>query len=124
MTTEPLTITALRERSRHRLPGPAFDYGNGSAGDERAMAANSAACDDYWLVPRFMRDVSGTDTAADRLRAPILVAPMGLQGLCDPRGEAAMAEAAARTGLRFCLSTFATERHDGIFESQTPPPST
>lgn len=125
MTGELPIVSELRERSRRRMAGPAFDYGDGGAGDERAMTANSAAFDDYWLVPRFMRDVSGADTAAEvlgaKLRAPILIAPMGFQVLCDPRGEAAMAEAAARTGLGFCLSTFASLSHPEVFDPQALP---
>ncbi|GAB4004106.1 hypothetical protein GCM10029992_48080 [Glycomyces albus] len=38
-----------------------------------------------------------------------------------PQGEAAMAEAAARTGLGFCLSTFASMPHERVFDSPESP---
>ena len=89
----------------------ALDYCFGAAGDEATMARNEAMLDRSVLVPRVLAggpaDPAVTVTGGS-ITAPVLVAPMGLQGLLDPRAETVAARAAAEAGLGFCLSTFSS----------------
>jgi isopentenyl diphosphate isomerase/L-lactate dehydrogenase-like FMN-dependent dehydrogenase len=108
--------TDLEEAARRRLPPDVFDYIAGGAGEERSLQANRAGFGRVRLRPRVLVDVSKVDTGATllghRLAAPILIAPMGSQGLVHPHGERATAAAAAATGLGYILSmtsTFAPE---------------
>jgi isopentenyl diphosphate isomerase/L-lactate dehydrogenase-like FMN-dependent dehydrogenase len=90
----------------------ATDYWQGAAGDERTMARNITAFDRCVLVPRVLRGVTEVDlrttVTGGEIGAPLLVAPMGLQALVHPDGEAAAATAAATAGVGFCLSTFSS----------------
>jgi isopentenyl diphosphate isomerase/L-lactate dehydrogenase-like FMN-dependent dehydrogenase len=93
-------------------PHPAsLDYCFGGAGDEATMTRNQEAFDTAVLVPRVLTGASGDPAVAvtgGTIAAPVLVAPMGLQGLLDPRAETVAASAAAAAGLGFCLSTFSS----------------
>ncbi len=88
----------------------ALDYCFGAAGDEATMARNEAMLDRSILVPRVLAggpaDPSVTVTGGP-IAAPVLVAPMGLQGLLDRRAEtvaapqpAALAAPALRRSTR------------------------
>ncbi|WP_329563521.1 alpha-hydroxy-acid oxidizing protein [Streptomyces uncialis] len=94
------------------VPHPAaLDYCFGAAGDESTMIRNQEGFTTAMLVPRVLTGASGDPTTAvtgGTIVAPVLVAPMGLQGLLHPRAEAAAAAAAAAAGLGFCLSTFSS----------------
>jgi 4-hydroxymandelate oxidase len=67
------------------------------------VLANIAAWSKLLFWPRVLRDVSEIDTTVSilgqRLRLPLLVAPMGRQGLAHPDGECGMAKGAAASGV-------------------------
>lgn len=102
---------AARAPAGHGPRQAAMDYCFGAAGDEATMARNETMLDRAVLVPRVLAggpaDPS-VSVAGGRIAAPVLVAPMGLQGLLDPRAETVAARAAAQAGLGFCLSTFSS----------------
>jgi len=107
-----------------RVRQEAVDYCLGGAGDERTVVCNVERLDRLLFVPRVLRDVSEVDTgtcvAGGRISAPILVAPMGLQGLFHPEGELATAAAAAAAGLGHCLSTFCTSDPRAVTDGAGP----
>ncbi len=90
----------------------AADYCFGAAGDEETMNRNVAVLDRHVFTPRMLPGPATADLATEvtggRLAVPMLVAPMGLQALMHPDGEAASAAAAARCGFGFCLSMFSS----------------
>ncbi|MCW3017677.1 MAG: alpha-hydroxy-acid oxidizing protein [Solirubrobacterales bacterium] len=92
-------------------PGP-HGYFAGGAGDERTLRANALAWGTHELLPRVLVDVSQVTTATTVLgtpvRMPVLVAPVALQKMAHPDGEAGMARAAAAAGTIMTLSTIAT----------------
>ena len=102
---------AGRQALAGRNPSALGYYASG-ADDQTTLADNEAAMRRYVLRPRVLVDVSSVDTRLTllglSLAAPILVAPMALQRLAHPDGEAAVARAAAAAGLGYCLSTMAT----------------
>jgi len=105
----PVSFGALETEARQTLPSQSFDYVAGGAGAERTMQANLDAFYRWRIVPRLLRDVSQRDLAIDvlgmRLPAPVILGPVGVQGIIHASGELATAKAAASLGLPFVLST-------------------
>ena len=111
---EPLNAFDFETLARERLDDMAWEYFRGGAGDETTLRENRAAFDRLKLQPRVLVDVTTVDTSTTVLgtpvAAPILVAPVALQKLAHPDGEAATARAAAAAGTIMILSTSATMR--------------
>jgi isopentenyl diphosphate isomerase/L-lactate dehydrogenase-like FMN-dependent dehydrogenase len=92
-----------------RLPADVYDFVAGGADDELSLGRNRRAFEAHALVPRVFAGAGAPDCAAQvlgsRLAAPVLVAPMGMQRLVHPDGEAATAAAAAGAGLGFTVAS-------------------
>lgn len=105
-------IDDLRRVARRRLPRGVFDYIDGAAEDERTLARNQAGFADWQFRPRILSDVSTVDTTTTLLGRdlplPLVLAPTGFTRIAHSHGELAVARAAARAGLPYCLSTLAT----------------
>lgn len=88
------------------------DYCMGGAGDERTVARNVAMLDRLAFIPRMLHDAGtpqlSVEVTGGTISAPLLVAPMGLQGMYHEVAEAETAAAAAGAGVGFCLSTFSS----------------
>ena len=104
-----INLDDYREAARKRLPRFAFDYIEGGAESEGGLRHNREALARIRLIPRRLRNVARRDTSCElfgeRLAAPFVVAPTGLNGLLWPRGDIALARAAARNQIPFVLST-------------------
>jgi isopentenyl diphosphate isomerase/L-lactate dehydrogenase-like FMN-dependent dehydrogenase len=111
---EPLNVHDYEALARERLDDNAWEYFRSGAGDESTLRENVAAFSRWKLLPRVLVDVASVDTSTTvlgtRVAAPILVAPVALQQLAHPQGEAATSRAAARAGTIMVLSTSATMR--------------
>jgi isopentenyl diphosphate isomerase/L-lactate dehydrogenase-like FMN-dependent dehydrogenase len=81
----------------------------GGAGAEDTMRANREAFRRWRIVPRLLRDVSHRDLSIEvfgqTLRAPILLAPVGVLSIVHPDAEEAVARAAGDLDVPFILST-------------------
>ena len=112
LRAEAVNIDDLRRLARRRLPNGVFNYIDGGAEDEVTMQANRAAFRRWNFAPRVLRDMSQVDTSTTllgrRLPFPLVLAPAGFTRMPDPDGELAVARAAARAGIPYCLSTVAT----------------
>jgi lactate 2-monooxygenase len=99
----------------------AFGYVAGSAGTESTARANRAAFDRWRIVPRFLRDVSvrdlSTTVLGTAMPAPIVLAPVGVQGIVHPDAELAVARAAAALRVPFTLSTVSSYRLEDVAEA-------
>ncbi|RMH74715.1 MAG: alpha-hydroxy-acid oxidizing protein, partial [Actinomyces sp.] len=102
----------LRRLARRRLPGGVFDYIDGAAEDEITLERNRAAFHRLEFRPRVLRGVAEVDTTTRLLGRstplPLVLAPTGFTRMADPDGELAVARAAARAGVPYCLSTLST----------------
>ena len=111
---EPLTVADFETLARARLDDNAWEYIRGGAGDETTLRENIEAFTRWKLRPRVLSDVGAVDTRTTVLgtevASPVLVAPVALQKLAHPDGEAATARAAAAAGTIMCLSTSSTMR--------------
>lgn len=98
--------------ARRRLPHFALEYLECGAEDELSVHANRAAFESIRLVPRTLRDVSARSIATrfegGDASAPIAVGPTGFNGMLWRDADIALAKAAARSGVPFCLATLAS----------------
>jgi len=105
----PVALSLLEEKAREILSAAAFDYVAGGAGGEDTVRANREAFDRWRIVPRMLRDVTQRDLRVElfgaQLPGPVLLGPVGVQGILHPDAELASARAAAALGLPFILST-------------------
>ena len=90
-------------RARANLPLETWDYLIGGAETETTLKRNRLALDRLGFRPRVLRDVSQIDSSArllgERLRIPILLAPIGSLQDLDPGGGATAARAAGEYGV-------------------------
>ncbi|KAI0027534.1 FMN-dependent dehydrogenase [Vararia minispora EC-137] len=87
----------------------AFLYTFGSAGLSSTDRANRKAIDRWRIIPRMLRDAStrslDTTIFGVKYKAPVFVAPVGVQSILHPDGELASAAAGANVGIPIIMST-------------------
>jgi len=105
-------VADLRRVAKRRIPRPVFDYVDGAADEEVAVAGNTAAFRQWRFLPRVLADVAAIDTSGLVLGSPIPVplalGPTGYTRMMHPDGEIGVARSAIRHGLPYALSTMAT----------------
>ena len=103
----------------------AWAYYASGAGDKVTLRREREAFDRLRIVPRVMRGVDRADTSTAVLgtgiRAPIMVAPTGVQGLAHPEGECATARAAGEAGTLMAVSTVSTRRLEDVAAAASGP---
>jgi isopentenyl diphosphate isomerase/L-lactate dehydrogenase-like FMN-dependent dehydrogenase len=108
----PVSLSFLEQKAKEILSPPAFDYVAGGASGEDTVRANRDAFYRWRIVPRMLRNVSQRDLSVDlfgaQFPAPVILGPVGVQGILHAEGELASARAAAALGLPFTLSTAAS----------------
>ena len=111
----------LAERARAELDGRAYDYVAGGAGSESTMEANRRAFDSYRIVPRVMRDTGTRDLSTEVLGrqfdVPVLLAPIGAQGIIHEDGDLASARAAGDWNVPYVCSTQSSEPLEDVAET-------
>jgi L-lactate dehydrogenase (cytochrome) len=102
----------LRLAAKRRIPRPVFDYADGAADEEIAVAANVAAFRSWRFLPRVLAGVASASTTTPvldaSLPAPLLLGPVGYTRMLHPDGEIGAARSAQRHGLPYTLSTMAS----------------
>ena len=116
--SQPIAIEALEARAREVLPAEAWGFLYGGAGIGDTMRANLEAFRRWRLVPRMLRDVASRQLEVEVLgqvmSSPVLLAPIGAQGLYDAEGEVATARGAAAAGLPLVLSTVSSRSLEDV----------
>ncbi|HCJ44263.1 MAG TPA: alpha-hydroxy-acid oxidizing enzyme [Erythrobacter sp.] len=111
-------IDDFRRLAKQRLPWPVFDYIDGAADDEVTKARNTSAFDTMDLVPDVLAGVGQIDTScqimARHSALPLVLSPTALQRAFHRDGERAVAQAAARFGIWFGISSLATHSIEEI----------
>jgi lactate 2-monooxygenase len=116
----PMTFSELETRARAALPPDVFSYVAGGAGNEHTQDANVTAFDRIGLVPRMLTGAAQRDVSIElfgmALPTPLLLAPVGVIGLCaqDGHGDLATARAAAATGVPMVASTLTADPLEGV----------
>ncbi|MFJ3904825.1 alpha-hydroxy-acid oxidizing protein [Streptomyces sp. NPDC090025] len=115
LPTLPMSFAELERRAEAALPPSVWSYVAGGAGDEQTQRANAEAFHRWGLVPRMMVGAARRDLTVElfgrTLPSPLLMAPIGVIGLCaqDGHGDLATARAAARTGVPMIASTLSVD---------------
>ncbi|MCC5810982.1 MAG: alpha-hydroxy-acid oxidizing protein [Ectothiorhodospiraceae bacterium] len=121
----PMGMEALEAAARSSLPSESYWYVAGGAG-EITMNANRKAFDNYRILPRMLTDVSERDMSVElfghRYPSPLLLAPIGVQGIIRPEAELAVAKAAASMQVPLILSTVSSHSMDAIAEAMRDAP--
>ncbi|MFJ2759253.1 alpha-hydroxy-acid oxidizing protein [Nocardioides sp. NPDC087217] len=107
--TEP---SVLAEAAQRAMSKEAWAYVDGGAGQQRTVAANTAAFDHFRLVPRMLTNVESRDLRTTLfgvdMPAPLMLGPVGVLELAHPRAEHEVAAAARATGVPMVISTQAS----------------
>src|ERR1700722_11247997 len=111
----PVTYDELERRAHGALDSTMVSYVAGGAGDERTQDANVTAFDRWGLIPRMLVGAAERDLSVEfcgmRFPPPLLLAPIGVIGICaqDGHGDIATARAAAQTGVPMVASTLTVD---------------
>ena len=111
----PLTFAELEQRAHAALPPDIVSYVAGGAGNEHTQDLNVTAFDRWGLIPRMFVPAPERDLSIElcglSLPSPLLLAPVGVIGLCaqDGHGDLATARAAAQTGVPMVASTLSVD---------------
>jgi isopentenyl diphosphate isomerase/L-lactate dehydrogenase-like FMN-dependent dehydrogenase len=105
----PTDPSVLEAYARDRVDAEPFWYVAGAAGAGATYRANLAAFDRWRIVPRMLAGATHRDprttVLGDTIPAPVITAPIGVQGIMHPDGELAVARVAAELGLPMAVST-------------------
>jgi (S)-mandelate dehydrogenase len=113
-----LSIEELRTMARKRVPHFAFEYVECGAEDEVTLRWNRAVFETIRFMPSTLVDTTARHQRIDlfgrEASMPLIIAPTAINGMQWYRGDAALARAAAATGVPFCVSTFANLRLEEV----------
>ena len=106
------SVDDLRNHSKKRVPGFAFEYLDGGCNEDVNIVRNTKEIREVKLQPRYLRNY-GESTIKTTLfgmeyDAPFGIAPIGLQGLMWPNAPQILAKAANTHNIPFILSTVTT----------------
>lgn len=117
----PISLSLLEQKAKEMLSPAAFDYVAGGASGEDTMRANREAFYRWRIVPRMLRDVSQRDLSIElfgaKLPSPVILGPVGVQGILHGEGEVATARAAASLGVPFIFSTAASRTIEEVAQA-------
>ncbi|TEA15084.1 putative lactate 2-monooxygenase [Colletotrichum sidae] len=109
VTTDPNGLQAQAKKAMGKGP---FNYVIGGAGEMSTMEANRLAFRQWKIIPRFLRPSSPRDLKTELFGvtydSPVLMAPVGVQGVFHQDKETGLAAACAELGVPYTLSTAAT----------------
>ena len=110
----PTNAVDLEKAASRKMSAAARAYVLGGAGDEKTMQANRAALDRVNILPTMLRDSTSRSTEvelfagtkhAQKLPAPVMVAPVGAAGLVKRNADTFIGEASAALGIPYIFSS-------------------
>ncbi|KAF6813958.1 FMN-dependent dehydrogenase [Colletotrichum sojae] len=118
VTTDP---NGLQEQAKKAMGKDAFGYVFGGAGELSTMDANRLAFRQWKIVPRFLRPTNPRDLRTELFGvtydSPVLMAPIGVQGIFHEDKETGLASACAELRVPYTLSTAATSTIEEVAEA-------
>ncbi|MGC2169663.1 MAG: lactate 2-monooxygenase [Acidimicrobiales bacterium] len=124
----PMTYDELERRAEAVMTKEMWSYVSGGAGNERTQRANVEAFGRWGFMPRILAGATVRDLSIElfgtRLPTPLLLAPVGVIGICDPEGhgDVLTARAAATSGVPMIASTLTQDPMEVVAKElgQTP----
>ena len=119
----PMSFPGLERAAEAAMSPQTWSYVAGGAGDEHTQDANVRAFHRYGLMPRMLAGAGERDLSVElfgqRLPSPLLLAPVGVLGLCgeDGHGDLATARAAAAVGVPMVASTLSEDSLEDVAEA-------
>ncbi|MEU5608616.1 lactate 2-monooxygenase [Streptomyces sparsogenes] len=116
----PMSFAELERRAEAAMSPELWSYVAGGAGDERTQRANVTAFDGWGLMPRMLAGAAERDLSVElfgrRLPTPLLLAPVGVIGLCgdDGHGDLTTARAAGAMGVPMIASTLSQDPMEDV----------
>lgn len=107
----PMHYDALERAAEQAMSEEVWSYVAGGAGDERTQRVNATAFERWGLMPRMLAGAVqrelGVEIFGRQLPTPLMLAPVGVIGICEPEGHGDLttARAAAATGVPMIAST-------------------
>ncbi|MEO6165399.1 MAG: alpha-hydroxy-acid oxidizing protein, partial [Candidatus Binatia bacterium] len=109
MSLDYVSNQEIIQAAHRNLPQDVWDYLTGGAESETTMRRNRLGFDSLGLRPRVLVDVSKVDTSSiflgQKLRIPVMMAPIGSLQTITPEGGVAVAKAAAEFGTMNFVSS-------------------
>jgi isopentenyl diphosphate isomerase/L-lactate dehydrogenase-like FMN-dependent dehydrogenase len=125
MTLDYVCNQEIVQAARRNLPQDVWDYLTGGAESETTMRRNRFGFDSLALRPRVLIDVSKIDTSTtflgQKLRIPVMMAPIGSLQTITPEGGVAVAKAAAEFGTMNFVSSVTQPTLEEIAASTNHP---
>lgn len=119
----PVDFRRLEERATAALPQSVLSYVQGGCGDESTQRRNVEAFAEWGIVPRMLVDTRVRDLSVTvfgkRFPSPLMLAPIGVIGVCaqDGHGDIATARAAAASGVPMIASTLMNDPLETVAEA-------
>jgi isopentenyl diphosphate isomerase/L-lactate dehydrogenase-like FMN-dependent dehydrogenase len=111
---------AIEEKAREVTKDnhAAYMYTFGSAGTSSTYRNNLEALEQWRIVPRMLRNATDrnleTTLFGVKLPSPVILAPVGVQGILHKDGELATARAAGKVGVPMVMSTASTRSIEAV----------
>jgi L-lactate dehydrogenase (cytochrome) len=103
-----LSLEDFEPAAKRLLPRMLYGYISGGAETDASVRDNRQAYQEYGLVPRVLKNVSGRDTTTTLFgktyAAPFGIPPLGSAALCAYRGDIVLTRAAAAMNVPMILS--------------------
>jgi isopentenyl diphosphate isomerase/L-lactate dehydrogenase-like FMN-dependent dehydrogenase len=117
----PTDLSTFEAYAKDRMEPEPYWYAAGAAGSGATNRANLAAFDRWRIVPRMLSGATArnpqTTLFGTTIPAPVLTAPVGVQGIMHPDGELAVARASAELGIPMILSTVSSYSMEDVAEA-------
>ena len=116
----PVSYEDLRERAHEEMSEEARAYVHGGAGAEKTFRREQDFSE-WRIVPRMLQGVEDRDLSAeflgDEIDFPVMLTPLGVQGLVHEEGEIGTARAANELGVPFILSSLSSTPMEDVSEA-------
>ncbi|WP_091114872.1 alpha-hydroxy-acid oxidizing protein [Nocardioides psychrotolerans] len=125
----PFTFADLERDALAALPPELRTYVAGGSGDESTQRGNVEAFERWALVPRMLAGAAERNLSVElfgkRLTSPLMMAPVGVIGICTPdqHGDIATAQVSAQTGVPMIASTLMSDPLEEVVSHTGETPS-
>lgn len=117
----PINFQELELAAKEKLAAGPFGYIRSSAGGEETYRKNTESFGKYFIIPRFLTDVSTLNTEVNLFGRtyphPLFIAPVGVNRIAHEDGEIAVAKAAAKYNFPYIQSTVSSYSIEEITEA-------